>query len=592
MSTQSVLHVNQLIADNTESMARQLRQTYERWRIQRLARDEERKELRNYLFATDTSTTTNSSLPWKNRTTVPKLTQIRDNLHANYYDAIFPNEDWLRWEGNSQDDITKEKRTAIEAYIKNKCKQSGFMETMSRCLLDYIDNGEAFAEVVWVNETHWDDILGEEVVTYIGPKVFRISPWDHYYNPTAVSYRKSPKFTRYLKNVGELVKEQKVRTDLQFDDSAFEKMIKYRKSLSACSYEDLNKAEGYLADGFGTMSEYLGSGLVEILEFEGDLYSEEDGVLYENRLITVADGTIILRNIPNPNWLGTDNKVKVNWRDRPDNLYGMGPLDNLVGMQYRLDHLENLKADALDLTIHPPLKIKGDVEPFTWGPGTEIHLPEDGDVESLAPNSAAFQVNNEIAYLMNLMEEMAGAPKQAMGFRTPGEKTAFEVQQLENAASRIFNNKILKFSIEFMEPLLNLMLESAKRNMVMSDIIRVMDDDFGVSEFVNITREDITAKGKLFPMGSRHYAARAQMIQNLTGIANSPLLQLIQPHLSSVKLATFIEDVMGLTKYSLFRTNIAVAEQAETQRLISTERANIAEENTVDTSGMQGMGEE
>jgi hypothetical protein len=40
----------------------------------------------------------------------------------------------------------------------------------------------------------------------------------------------------------------------------------------------------------------------------------------------------------------------------------MGPLDNLVGMQYRIDHLENLKADVFDLIAFPPLKIKGYVE--------------------------------------------------------------------------------------------------------------------------------------------------------------------------------------------------------------------------------------
>ena len=27
------------------------------------------------------------------------LTQIRDNLHANYLDALFPNDDWMKWEG-------------------------------------------------------------------------------------------------------------------------------------------------------------------------------------------------------------------------------------------------------------------------------------------------------------------------------------------------------------------------------------------------------------------------------------------------------------------------------------------------------------
>ena len=44
----------------------------------------EKRELRNYVFATDTSKTSNSTLPWKNSTTIPKLCQIRDNLHANY----------------------------------------------------------------------------------------------------------------------------------------------------------------------------------------------------------------------------------------------------------------------------------------------------------------------------------------------------------------------------------------------------------------------------------------------------------------------------------------------------------------------------
>lgn len=38
------------------------RQQIERW-----------KELRNYIFATDTTTTTNKKLPWKNSTTLPKI---------------------------------------------------------------------------------------------------------------------------------------------------------------------------------------------------------------------------------------------------------------------------------------------------------------------------------------------------------------------------------------------------------------------------------------------------------------------------------------------------------------------------------------
>src|SRR5690554_3331345 len=71
---------------------------------QRAEKINEWKELRNFLFATDTTTTTNSTLPWKNSTTVPKLCQIRDNLHSNYISALFPNDDWLRWQAYTKDE--------------------------------------------------------------------------------------------------------------------------------------------------------------------------------------------------------------------------------------------------------------------------------------------------------------------------------------------------------------------------------------------------------------------------------------------------------------------------------------------------------
>ncbi len=101
------------------------------------------KEQRNYIFATDTTTTTNRSLPWKNSTTLPKLCQIRDNLHSNYISALFPNDDWLRWEGYSINDATKAKRKAIEAYMSNKTREGHFRTEVSKLLYDYIDYGNA-----------------------------------------------------------------------------------------------------------------------------------------------------------------------------------------------------------------------------------------------------------------------------------------------------------------------------------------------------------------------------------------------------------------------------------------------------------------
>lgn len=553
-----------LVVDN---LADQLVQLYDRWKMQRKSVEEEWLELRNYLFATDTSTTSNAALPWKNKTTIPKLTQIRDNLNANYLDALFPNDDWLRWEGYSQDAVVKEKADIIEAYMKNKLKESSFMETMAKCVLDYIDYGVAIADVEWVKEAHIDPVTDEEVVNYVGPRAIRVSPLDLVFNPTAATFKSSPKFTRYITTLGELKKDIREKPLLRYEQAAIDKVMDIRKKLNNFRREDIDKAQAYLADGFGTLSEYYQSGYVEIIEFEGDIHNQETGEFLERRIITIIDRTTVLRNIENPSWLGTDAKEMVSWRDRPDNLYGMGPLANLVGMQYRLDHLENLKADAMDLTVAPPLVLKGDVEPFRYEPFAQIHISEDGDVGNLAPNPGILAVNNEISYLLMLMEEMAGAPKEAMGIRSPGEKTAFEVQQLQNAAGRIFQHKVLKFE-RFLEKLINNMLEVARRNMDTQDLIRVIDDDLGVVEFMSITKEDITAKGKLRPVGARHYANRAQLMQNLNGVFSSAVGQIIAPHVSGKRLAKLVEDFMGFEKYEFMEDNVAIFEQQETASLM------------------------
>ena len=550
-----------------ENLARVMAGLYNSWWLQRNNKETEWRELRDYLFATDTTSTTNSTLPWKNKTTLPKLTQIRDNLHANYMDALFPNDNWMKWEGATQEDTTIKKRKAIEAYLNTKLKESKFREEVSLLVYDYIDYGNAFGEVQYVNDSHEDPITKEMVTTYNGPKLKRISPFDLVFNPTAGSFAKSPKFTRYVKSIGELKAELDTRPDLQYKKSAFNKALDIRNSISMFRVEDINKADAYIADGFGTLQEYYQSGMVEVLEFEGDYYDKDEDKLYKNRIITIIDRNYVIRNIENPSYIGKDSKAHVAWRKRPDNLYGMGPLDNLVGMQYRIDHLENAKADAMDLTIHPPMVIKGEVDPFEWGPETTIHLQEDGNITMLPPNPAAFQVNNELAALMNSMEQMAGAPREAMGIRTPGEKTAFEVQSLQNAAGRIFQNKVNQFEVEFLEPILNMMLETAKRNLNLPELAKVYDDDFGVQDFLSVTKEDLTARGKIRPIGARHYAARAQLLQNILGVFNSPIGQIIAPHISPKLLATMVEEYMGFDKFGFIKDNAALFEAAEQEKL-------------------------
>lgn len=550
---------------------------------------EQWKELRNYIFATDTTTTSNKSLPWKNSTTLPKLCQIRDNLHSNYISALFPNDDWLKWEAYSQNDATKEKVEAIESYMSNKTREGNFRQETSRILYDYIDYGNAFATVEY-ESSYRIDSLNKRQPVFIGPKIKRISPLDIVFNPIASSFMDSFKIVRSVKTIGELRLEAQNMPEDSYLRQALKKRDKMMAHMGTYGVEEWHKAEGVQVDGFGNYAEYLQSGYVEILEFYGDLHNQETQEVQTGRVVTVIDRLYVIRNDAIPSWLGHAPIYHVGWRTRSDNLWAMGPLDNLVGMQYRIDHLENLKADAMDLAVLPPLVIYGEVEEFVYGPGKEIHVDEGGKIEELGKNLQwVLAAETAIERLEQRMEMYAGAPREAMGIRTPGEKTAFEVQQLENASGRIFQEKINSFEIQLLEKALNAMLEVSRRTMDSEDVIRVMDNDIGVQKFRKISKEDITAAGNLRPIGARHFAAQAQLLQNVTAIFNSNMANAVAPHLSGKNLAKLLEEALNLRRYSLFTPNAAIFEQQETARLSQQAQEDLAvESQTPDPSVAQG----
>lgn len=562
-----------------DSVATEISDKWRLWNQQRVGKLEEWKELRNYLFATDTRSTSNSSLPWKNSTTVPKLTQIRDNLHANYMATLFPQNKWMKWMASDKTSNAKIKRETIQAYMENKVQQSDFEIVMSKLVLDYIDYGNCFATVDW--EANYTELENKEIIPgYIGPRVVRISPYDIVFNPVAADFKATPKIIRSLLSMGEARKMIEENPNKDYMKKVFDRMIGVRNAIQGYSDSDLHKNDGFVVDGFGSIREYYNSDYVEILTFYGDIYDKLTDTLMKNRIIKVVDRSYVLSDMANPSWLGKSPIYHVGWRERPDNLYAMGPLDNLVGLQYRMDHLENLRADVFDQIAFPVLKIKGDVEDFDFHPGTRIYLGDEGDVGYLVPDPTALNADNQIAVLENKMEQLAGAPREAMGIRTPGEKTAFEVSSLQNAASRIFQNKTQHFERIFVEPILNAMLEASRRNMDASDVIRVMDDELSVSIFQTITKEDITANGKIIPMGARHFAERAQRVQNL-----SQLWQLkaadpsVAAHLSGKEFARIMAEELG--EKSLFASNISIYENYETQKVAQEVQLIADEENAI-----------
>lgn len=573
----AVLEINALT--QPDAMAAFVTNKYVTWRNARNTWTEGIKELRNYLFQTDTRQTTNAQLPWKNSTSIPKITQLRDNLHANYMAALFPHDNWFKWEAAAEDEKARENATLIESYMQQKIRESGFKKVIGQALYDYIDSGNAFGEVTYENDTHTTPD-GTAIAVYNGPRCHRVSPYDIYFDITASDFKDTAKITRTLISVGSLKAAAEIDPAFAWVHDALDETVKTRMALSQFQDSDFDKSEGTDIDGFGNLNQYYGSDMIELLEFEGDTYDATTGAIQTNRRIIVMDRRKVVQDTPMESWLGRSNKEHVGWRPRSDNLMAMGPLDNLVGMQYRLDHLENLKSDVFDQIAHPVVFQKGVIEEWVWQPGERIMGDVDSDLKVLRPDATALNADFQMDQLMRHMEELAGAPKQAMGIRTPGEKTAFEVQALENAAGRIFQQKIQQFEEHFVEPLLNQMLESARRNVNATEVVKVLDEDFAISQFLKITPEVIQSKGKLYPIGARHFSKQAQLVQNLIGFTSSGAYadESVKAHVSGLKIARLMEENLGLRKFDLVQENIRVAEMQKTAALSNQAQEDNAQE--------------
>lgn len=539
------------------------------WDMLRNTWKESKEEVRRYVFATDTTQTTNSTLPWKNKTTIPKLCHIRDNLYSNYTSVLFPQRKWLIWEANEYDVDSVHKRDAIVNYMAWAIEQPSFKHEIDKIILDYIDFGNCFATVEWVDERIVQPD-GRTQTGYIGPSIRRIDPLNIVMNPTAESFGSSPKIIRSMISKGEV---KKILESLSTPDNKDEmdELYKYLQDIRRNAAEqggDWNQNNNlYQMDGFSSFRDYLMSDYVEVLTFYGDLYDDENDDLLRNHVITVVDRHKIIGKKPNPSFFGLPPIFHSPWRKRQDNLWGMGPLDNLVGMQYRLDHVENMRADVVDLTTYPVQLVTGYVEDYLWQPGAKIYATEEGKVELVQPQVQVLNAQFELGQLEMKMEEMAGAPKEAMGFRTPGEKTKYEVQQLQNAAGRVFQNKIKQFEEQMVEPSLNAMLELARRNLNSATTIKVFDDENKSVDFQSLTVQDITGVGRIRPIAARHFAEQSNLIQNLTNLAGSGLWPVVAPHFSGIKLAKLFEDAFDLCDYDIVLPYIALAEQADAQKM-------------------------
>lgn len=532
------------VLQQPDGLATAIANKFVTWENSRDAWYRNAKETLENLYATSTRDIYNQTREFDNCTHIPKITQIRDMLITYYLDAMFSLPDYVEWEPYTAETVAVDKKNILKATMKQMLYDSNFQPTIRELVEDYVDYGNAFATAIKVTGN-----------TYTGPKAVRLDPLNVYFDPLASSFKDSPKIIRTIKTIGELMADaEDLPDDAALYKEALQKALDKRNTIyntvattnSESIVDDMCKIAG-----FESWSAYYSSDTVELLTFYGDLFDIATNTLHRNSRIVVMDRCSVIINEPIDDYGFKSNILKAGWRDRKNNLWSMSPLDNIKGLQFMVDFLENKRADIFNFISNPMWVTKGDVEmPEFLYPGCHIGLDNDGDFKTITPDATALQADLYIDRYMTQMEEMAGTPREAMGFRTPGEKTAFEVSQLNTASSRLFNEKTRKFEMEMLEPLLTLMLR-----IYLSDSARTVKvktvNEMGVTLFKDVNLSELSADGRFVAVGSSTYTEKARLAQTLMQIYNSAIISdpLVSDYFDPKVIAQAITYTTGLDKF-------------------------------------------
>ena len=554
---------------DTDHLACDIANKFQTWESAKQDWYNEYMEVLQYVYATDTKKIMTQKHDWNNSTHIPKLTQIADVLRTYYLESIFSLKEPIEFDNyNSNADELQKKRAIHKFTNKVILERTNFKPAIRKLVDDYIYAGNAFISPVW-DEDFVKNKEGMFALRDNGIRFMRINPCDIVFDATARDFKSTPKIIRSIMSIAD------VATMAEYDETmkkAFQRAIKNRSDVRSImtSGDTIINNQLNIA-GFGSVTDYYASDMMEVLTFFGDIFDMNTNQLKKARKITVVDRTVLLADEDMPSIFEYYPIFQTRWRDRVDNLWGMSPLVNLLGMQYRVDYLENKRADVYDFLSDPMFKTKGDVVmPEVTGPGAEFNCPIDGDINMMVPDTNILMADTLVDRYNSMMDLMAGTPLEAIGFRTPGEKTMFEVSQLQNASSRIFTRQVRKFEEELIEPALNYALQLyADKNKNKEIVIEDLADD-GTPQITKIMAEDLVRPGALRAVGSINYADKAVMLQTLQQLGNSNIFmdEAVRANFSPQKIGYMIAYATGLDKIpGLFKKDSRLYEVTEQTKL-------------------------
>jgi len=576
-----------------KSLAREIGNLWQRWDQDRREYTKLTRAVIQQIYAVNTKGTSHGSkLPHRNKTTTPKLAQIRDTLSSQIANSLFSRVNYFTFVGSNDDSAARTNEVLMDSIARTKFEQSGFEIQLKKGISTHlIPMGSLCVRSYYVDERHTAD--GQLQEGYVGGKIDLISPLDIVFDLQARSFDESVKVVRSVVPVGAFIKEvaeckygqgidiEKIKGTLKGKEVSGSSVGMYSTELEE------HKRQIFKTYGHEMRQDLQDGRLVEVLEFHGSWMDDDFNM--DNRIdrrILVLNRSVVLTDQP----LGQNEKLFFHtYHEGVGNLLPPGPLAMIYGLQYRLDHMENRMEDMWDQLAAPHYVERGSVR-FTdrngnvdgdrTVPGGKYNLTDaDSGVDIIRPPVNLAEVNIQTEEIARRMEAMAAAPGDLMGIKTAGRQTATQFSAQRDSANTNFFSRVRALEEGLVEKLINHQVELYIKNFSDSDTIEILNEE-KAREFRDIKKSDLTVRGKFKAKGSKYLARRNEQLDILAQLQQAGVMQMITPHVSSIKLAEFAQFALGEDELDIVQPYVSVHESKELASLQQAAQDELEEERT------------
>lgn len=475
---------------------------------------------------------------WRHKISPGKAFENVETINSYLQSAFFPNRDWFdlvpMYSGSS------EVADVVKKFLKTKLKQAQFRTHWDMFTRQLLITGTSVLALPWRKEVipqlkrvrveyPLQDETGKEIgkntrfetkviqkQIYNGAEFETLSMFDCFFDPDETTDINRANFIRRLvKNKGELMRLINNGFYPHLDPLD---VVKHKNNNNNNSLSESKKRTVATFHGIN----WYPTDLVEIIEFWGNVQTR-DGY-YEDTIVTCL-GDKVARFENNPYWGGKPFVVGT-YTPVPNQIYGLGCIEPVLGLLHELSIVTNQRLDNLELSLDTMWTCVDDgtlnVEDVFTAPGKIIEVADHNSLRPLQHNQQFVVSYQESGLLEQTIDKTSGTGAFiGVGQGRGGERvTAQEVQAVRDAGGNRLGNIHRHIEQTALHLTLKKLYRSCQQFVTEDEIIRIPGFQPGEYLYVQVGMEELVHDFDIEVVGAGHIADKEYELQKRLDFIN------------------------------------------------------------------------